>query len=752
MKSLRPIFAAFALALAGGTALAQDATPGNFERLRQETILDVKSRINPLLSQYCKEACMIVDVKVDVDEQVGESEDIGFEGVSGDDAGKNLFISKIQADIQVDDRVTNVNRDRLLSILKNNLQTMGTTVDIVWKPVTIPQIGQSAAKEEQLKRALQAHVANAIEKVIETYCPEECVLAEVAVDGKLVTPDEATDLQPEELVRDKSGEAILRVEGVDVGVSMDQKLPASDRAKITNVMKAKTRFVSPFNLDVTVTQFPESFAKKKEKEDRRSEDPFGLDKLRQTLKIFREMAGTKEVITTNSSKEALNNSSKDDGGSDENSWKYPAYAAGLMLIAGLIIGVIMKINQANRDARLMMLEAGQSLPTRAGATSDAKPNESQGRGAGMSDVQRKDMSLRMRNEEIREELIKAFLDSPRVAKETFSRLLQEEGVEETARYVHIFGHLVIFELLGDPNLQRDLYELSEYYHKSTFSFEPEEEHRHLQSLRTRVTANEIRVLTRKQMDKFDFLLKLDATQIYNLISEEKAQVQSIVLTQLDHRRRRAVFDMYAGQGKVDLMRELCRADAIPKEYLSNVAKALHKKVTSRPEFDTENLRSSDILLDLLEKAELSEQRGLMQNLVETNPDAARGIKIKLVTVEIMPYLKDGHLLEIIMGMEREDLLTFLAGTREHIRALILSKAPDELANSWIEDLTNVRGFDEQSFRLVEMKVLGRIRALANNGVINLLDINDMIFNKSAETEAEKEQETVGVDSDTSMVA
>jgi flagellar motor switch protein FliG len=211
--------------------------------------------------------------------------------------------------------------------------------------------------------------------------------------------------------------------------------------------------------------------------------------------------------------------------------------------------------------------------------------------------------------------------------------------------------------------------------------------------------------------------------------------------------------MYQGPAKVDLMRELCRADAIPKEYLSNVAKALEKKVMTRPEFDTENLRSNDILLELMEKAELAEQRDLMRNLLETNPEAARGIKLKLVTVEVMPYLKDGHLLELVLGMEREDLLTFLSGTREHIRALLLAKAPEELSESWLEDLANIKGFNEQNFRLVELKVINRIRALVNNGVINLLDINDMIFGKAEDlASGEEETDVVGVESESSMVA
>jgi flagellar motor switch protein FliG len=204
-------------------------------------------------------------------------------------------------------------------------------------------------------------------------------------------------------------------------------------------------------------------------------------------------------------------------------------------------------------------------------------------------------------------------------------------------------------------------------------------------------------------------------------------VQSVVLTQLDHARRRTVFDMYEGEAKVALMRELCKADAIPKEYLSNVAKALHKKVLSRTEYDTEQLRSSDIIIDLLEKSSLDDQRALMADLVQSNPEAARAIKLKLVTVEMLPYIKDGHLLEIVMGLDRDDLLTFLIGSPDHIRELLLAKAPAELAQSWMEDIEQVQGIEEARYRLAEIRILSRVRNLANSGAIRLLDINDRIF-------------------------
>jgi flagellar motor switch protein FliG len=806
----RAIKALLCLAWFGSAEMAFGASgpSSSSDSLRQVTRDAVRSQVAALLEKHCRDACSILDVRVEADDDEVVSDDLGFEGVANSEPGARSSISKIALVIQVDDRVSSLSRDRLQVILQNAIQSYGGTVEVSWRAITLPQIGQTGAKEEEIKRGLEERVTAALERVIETYCPEQCVLSSVSADGRLVTIDEASLLKPEQIVRDRSGQVNLKVEAVDAEVSMDSDLSPENRTKIANIMRAKTRFVSPVHIEVNAVAFPESFNAQREREKEQAQarakdrdedlareremlateakDPYGLEKLRQTLMMFRELASTKEIVTSttltsqNSTVDKSSSASKEVSASSSSSkeseskkteaeskstlgeggWeKFAIIGGGLLLLAGLVFALVMRLAGASRDARLMMEAVTTSRRGSApfGASegfgqTEANQAPSAAEPRGLTAEQRRDLVLRMRNDELREELIKIFFESPRVAKETFSRLLQEQGVEETARYVHIFGHVVVFELLGDPNLQRDLNDLSEFFHNAAFSFTPEEENKLLLSLKTRVTANEIRVLSRKQMDKFDFLSKLDANQIYSLIADEKAQVQSIVLTQLDHKRRRAVFDLYEGQLKLDLMRELCRAEALPKEYLSNVARSLSKKISGRPEFDTQNLRASEILLELLEKAPLDEQKNLMQNLVDSNPEGARGIKLRLVTIEIMPYLKDGHLLEIVLGMERSDLISFLAGTREHIRALILSKAPEELAESWIEELSNVRRVDEQNYRLVEMKVLNRIRYLASEGLINVLDINELIFARSSGTSKDQIGEGTGIDPGSAMVA
>ena len=760
-------------------AFAAESASNQAFKVEQDALSVARNKVATILQKYCGDACELINIDADVDESASESDELGFESVSGD-SGVHLSVSRMIVDIQVDDRVSSADQERLGHLVTNALKTLTASANVRWSSVAFPQIGVSAEVEDRLKQSLQQRIQDAVKQTIDSYCPKECLLSNVAVDGKLVSPDAVRGVPERELVRERGGRGILRLENVDVDLSIDEKVPEATRTKIYNLIKARTKFAFPVNVNVAVVDFPETEASKA------NQDPWGLDRLRQTLQIFRELAGTKEIITntsqnstsTNSSatkessaseksesreskesasltskerssasEKAISNSSSEKSAEISASEKkqgsenqeYMMYIAGFLVLAGIIVALIMRMASVSKEAKMMMEAVPASQNRQASAPQSTLAGGysadnayggavSSGQQMGVLSLQPRDLlSIKMKIEALREEILAAFTDNPKVARDTFTRMLQEDGVEQTSRYVHLFGPMIIFGMMNDPNLQRDLHDLSEYYYKATFAFTDEQTLDLLNALRTKVTASEIRVMSRKRTEQFDFLHNLEATQIFALLSEEKPHVQSVVLTQLDHARRRTVFDMYEGEAKVALMRELCKADAIPKEYLANVAKALHKKVLSRTEYDTEQLRSSDIIIDLLEKSSLDDQRALMADLVQSNPEAARAIKLKLVTVEMLPYIKDGHLLEIVMGLDRDDLLTFLIGSPDHIRELLLAKAPAELAQSWMEDIEQVQGIEEARYRLAEIRILSRVRNLANSGAIRLLDINDRIF-------------------------
>jgi hypothetical protein len=111
-----------------------------------------------------------------------------------------------------------------------------------------------------------------------------------------------------------------------------------------------------------------------------------------------------------------------------------------------------------------------------------------------------------------------------------------------------------------------------------------------------------------------------------------------------------------------------------------------------------------------------------------------------VSIETLGYLSDGLLLEVFLSMEPQQMVVFLAGVREHIRNMILQKAPDDIASDWNASAASLKGIDPENFRLAEMQVLGKMRTFVSSGMLNLNDINDIMYPRLEGTAAAHAEE------------
>jgi flagellar motor switch protein FliG len=807
MRPLFPIILSAMLLLSMAPALVAESIGERIRRVQADIGREAGQKVQMVLDRYCSQHCQLLEVRVEVHETIPDSDELGFESQNSAAADARLEVQSVIPIIQIDNRVLPVDRDRLEQLLRNKIKGMAPEHAIKWEPVDLPAIGSTApTPSEDLSLHLENRIRRVLNSIIDRYCPEQCLLERIDVDAQAIGPEQLRSFPQDQVVVGKRADGGLRIQEIRVYLTLDENLLEQEQNRILRLMKAQTRFVNPVEFIVDATAFPETALDKKRRAQEESTDPYGLEKLRQMLTLFRDLAGTKEVIQTMTSEsrsseerreeretasssrmesESLRESNQESSQSNTqnkeslekesdrrldvnnesvtnktmSTEEIAAYAAAFLLLVTLAAIVILKVSATNRMAReMVMASAGANGAARRRAppvasSDDELPYTDAGEGlaesggsaalrAAPAQVSQEKALLALKLAQLKQDLMQQFVEQPRIARETFTRLLKDDGVAETAKYVHIFGQIIVFELLNDSSLKRDLYELSEFYHRSNFKFDQATELGLLERLKTMVTASEIRLLASQSSDRFGFLNRLDAQQIFNLIADEKPRVQSIVLTQLDRKLRSAVFEMYEGNAKIRLLEELSQAEAIPREFLFNVAQALQKKIQSRSEFDTEQLRSSDILLDLLERSNLRDQKRLMQTLERNNPETARGLKLKLVTVEMLSYLKDGHLLEVILGMERDDLLAFLVGCPEHIRDLLLRKAPEELAQSWIEDIRNMAGIDDNAYRTAEVKIKARLRGLANNGAISMLDINELIYSGKDLDEESAEEDTL----------
>jgi flagellar motor switch protein FliG len=85
------------------------------------------------------------------------------------------------------------------------------------------------------------------------------------------------------------------------------------------------------------------------------------------------------------------------------------------------------------------------------------------------------------------------------------------------------------------------------------------------------------------------------------------------------------------------------------------------------------------------------------------------------------------LTEIITNIKHDELVQFLKGCTADVRDSVLNKAPQDLAAELSDELALAEPVSREGYAVVERKVINRIKVLANQGVLNLLEINERMF-------------------------
>jgi len=657
------------------------------EHLQQDTRQKAESRLRPLLQKYCKEFCELLDVQIETEETLQGRDDLGFEAFSfNPEAAAPLTVASIIAKVQIDKRVATAEKNRLHEMLMQSMMALGTHVDVQWSIMEVPQIGALALSKSQLEEKITERIQKVVQHAIEEYCPDRCILSNIQIDSTLTTQDEIRRYKTIEVVEEEG--IFLHMKKIQVHLVVDKKISKEEKSRIINVMQAQTGFVGPISFDVQISEFPVAL-------------PPTMD----TGIPFSEMSWTTRLL-----------------------WIAGALG-GLILL--FLLYFLFRYMGLRQDAKWLMKNAAVAQPV----VEDRQERRSTSRAEGSQEEKGAETVSTAASRgllRLQDQLMEKFTQSPTVAKETMMRIMQEEGIEQAAKYLHIMGQMAVFELFSDPATHRNLYDLSEYYHKSDIHLELAEQEKLLQELRKKMLAVEIRMMTEKGKAQFEFLQRLDANDLSQLLRDESGKVQSIVLSQLPPEKRKTVFSSFSGDQRTSLLAELGTVVSFPKEYLQNVARALQKKAHSTPE--GQSIRSEDILLQLLEKSPLEDQRALIRSLADKNPDIVQAIKSKLVSIEVLPYLKEGHLLELVLELDTPTLINFLAGTSEKIRTLFISHAPEELAQTWKEELGHMTHIEDKKYQVAEVSILNRLRHLVQVGVIHLADVNEALFGEESPSE------------------
>lgn len=713
----------------------------------------VRRLVEPLLDRYCQEECKLMSVKISVDLATPDEVSPGFDDVDAKSLA-TLAPSGGSIKLLIDEKVGPVSRQKLLDLVQQFLDTLDFIVRIDTQVARFPQPVGSAGKIAELRDKITKQFKSSVDDLFNSFCPEQCLLADYELVTELVNAEEAQYGGTGEFVQD-SGVA-LRVKSLSATLLVDDTLSTEERVNVLEMAKLKTTFLKNVTLTLKSMKFPRpsynTLAKSKGKKLFSSEDGSYIDPLT-GKEVKRDLAST--TTTTNNQTNQANTTDNKTANNSETNQKNERYEKyekiervengdaiqqelGKFKLFGIIfacsiISLLIFVALATMRPRSARPDG---TPTGIQRIMQNLSNDPvQDGGAGGDNIESPNtpnertalVVKRYEIERIRDELMAIFAQHPKVAKYVFSRILTEEGVEITAKYIDIFGESVVLDMLRDPTLQGDMNELMEFYAKNPTDLNDDDKLELLKHCHNRTVAGKLFVMGSRSSNLFDFLADMDGPQISELVRNESLTVKSIVLTQCDPQKRTAVYAQFDEESRMKLLTELSRIDYLPRDYIFNVANALKRKRRENPKLNTEALPGSEVLLSLLERTDVTTQRSVLKNLELTNPESARTVKSKLVSIDTLRHLRDGQLLEVILSLRHDELIQFLKGAPDTIRASIFAKAPKDLVAELDEELTSASLISREGYQAVERKVLNRMKMMATEGVVNLVETNDRML-------------------------
>lgn len=768
--------------LAAVAALAFPMFPANaklnaVELTQKNAEHQIRQLIEPLLDKYCRDQCKLLSVNVAVDLAVPDEVAPGFDEIQVSREGQ-LAPSSARIKLLMDDKVGPVSRGKLVELLQRHLDSFDYSVKIDTQLSHFPQPIGSEGKVAELRERVYKQFQNSVHEILNKYCGDSCILADLNLQTEVVNAEEAQYGQPGEFIQE--GGVALRIKDVTGTLLMDENLSAEERNNILEMTKVKTKNFRNVSLQASAMKFPRpsrgesAYAglggegngigggrsvASNQKSD--SESKSQLNETKTSESNATNSSSTNSTSnSTNQQQSQSNTSSSNTTNNESNSnknestlkqekferiekiervengdavqaelQKFKVY--GLIFgcsILSLLVFIAMASFRPRRESsagstihRVISNLASDPI-TQAPTPIAEAPSSGSGSDERMGKVQK-----RYEIERLVEELSSVFAQHPRVAKQVFSRVLTEEGVEVTAQYIHIFGESVVVEMLRDPSLQSDLQQLMDYYAKTPIEIEDEEKLDLLRRLHSRTVAGKLVVMGNRSSNLFDFLAEMDSTQISEMIRTESLTVKAIILTQCDAQKRGNIYAHLDEDTRMKLLAELSRIDYLPRDYIFNVSNALKRKRRDNPKLNTEALPGSEVLVSLLERTGTTMQRTVVQSLETSNPESARLIKSKLVSIDTLRYLRDGQLLEVVLSLRHDELLQFLKGASESIRNAIFAKSPKELVIELEEELVHSPTPSRETYQAVERKVLNRMKLMANDGLINLIETNERMF-------------------------
>src|SRR5580698_3498354 len=209
--------------------------------------------------------------------------------------------------------------------------------------------------------------------------------------------------------------------------------------------------------------------------------------------------------------------------------------------------------------------------------------------------------------------------------------------------------------------------------------------------------------------------RMDAQHLSKFLENEHSQTVALVLAHLDPKRGSTVLMNLQPPVRVDVVRRLAEMRQFSPEMAQTVAMALHKRMEKMGASGRKSYSGFKAVAELLNRLDQSESRGILEEIEQSEPKVAIGIRELMFTFEDMVTVPAESIREFVGAADKKVLAMALKGGKENVKAHLFKAMSSRAVEMLKEDMEVMGPVRMRDVGLAQQELLTLARQLESEG-------------------------------------
>ncbi len=220
-----------------------------------------------------------------------------------------------------------------------------------------------------------------------------------------------------------------------------------------------------------------------------------------------------------------------------------------------------------------------------------------------------------------------------------------------------------------------------------------------------------------QVRPFEFIRKIDASQILNFIQDEHPQTIALILSYLSTSQASMIISQLPQDKQADVAKRIAQMDRTSPDVIKEVERVLERKLSSLANQDYTLAGGVDAIVEILNTVDRGTEKHIMETLEIDEPELADEIRKKMFVFEDILTLDDRSIQRVLREVDNNELAVALKSANEDVQNAIFNNLSKRLATMIREDMDFMGPVRMKDVEEAQQKIVNIIRKLEDSGEI-----------------------------------